>query len=66
MLMISCGMRCGRSEEEKRARSAGLLLVVIGATVEPLRIIREGAASILWNTGNICPSSSRVARTTRS
>jgi len=63
MLMISCGMRCGRSE--KRARSAGLLLVVIGATGEPLRIIREGAASISWNSGNICPSSSRVARTTR-
>jgi hypothetical protein len=43
MLMISCDMRCGRSEEEKRARSAGLLRVVNGATGEPLRIIREGS-----------------------
>jgi hypothetical protein len=53
--MISCDMRCGRSEEEKRARSAGLLRVVSGATGEPLRIIREGSGINFVEDGQHLP-----------
>ncbi|WP_425304819.1 tautomerase family protein [Bradyrhizobium erythrophlei] len=69
MPMISCDMRYGRSEEQKRALSAGLLRVVGEATGELAEniffVIREGSASISWSTGNIYPSSSRVTRTTK-
>jgi phenylpyruvate tautomerase PptA (4-oxalocrotonate tautomerase family) len=47
MPMISCDMRYGRSEEQKRALSAGLLRVVGEATGEPAEniffVIREGS-----------------------
>jgi phenylpyruvate tautomerase PptA (4-oxalocrotonate tautomerase family) len=46
MPMISCNMRFGRTDEQKRALSAGLLRVVSEATGEPadniLFVIREG------------------------
>src|SRR5471032_406236 len=46
MPMISCDMRYGRTEEQKRALSAGLLRVVSEATGEPADniffVIREG------------------------
>jgi phenylpyruvate tautomerase PptA (4-oxalocrotonate tautomerase family) len=46
MPMISCDMRYGRTDEQKRALSAGLLRVVSGATGEPTDniffVIREG------------------------
>ena len=46
MSMISCDMRCGRSDEQKRALSAGLLRVVSDATGETADnvffVIREG------------------------
>ena len=35
MSMISCDMRYGRSDEQKRALSAGLLRVISEATGEP-------------------------------
>jgi trans-3-chloroacrylic acid dehalogenase alpha subunit len=44
--MISCDMRYGRSDEQKRALSAGLVSVVSDATGEPADniffVIREG------------------------
>ena len=46
MSMISCDMRYGRSDEQKRALSAGLLRVVSEATGETadniFLVIREG------------------------
>ena len=46
MPMISCDMRYGRTDEQKRALSAGLLRVVSEATGEPpdniFFVIREG------------------------
>ena len=46
MPMISCDMRYGRTDEQKRALSAGLLRVVSEATGEPADniffVIREG------------------------
>ena len=46
MSMISCDMRYGRSDEQKRALSAGLLRVVSEATGETadnvVFVIREG------------------------
>jgi Tautomerase enzyme. len=46
MSMISCDMRYGRSDEQKRALSAGLLRVVSEATGETADnvffVIREG------------------------
>ena len=46
MSIISCDMRYGRSDEQKRALSAGLLRVVSEATGEPADniffVIREG------------------------
>jgi phenylpyruvate tautomerase PptA (4-oxalocrotonate tautomerase family) len=46
MSMISCDMRCGRSDEQKRALSAGLLRVISEATGESADniffVIREG------------------------
>jgi hypothetical protein len=41
MSMISCDMRYGRSDEQKRALSAGLLRVVSEAT-DVFFVIREG------------------------
>jgi len=46
MPMISCDMRYGRTDEQKRALSTGLLRVVSEATGEPpdniFFVIREG------------------------
>ena len=46
MSMISCDMRYGRSDEQKRALSAGLMRVIGQATGEPpdniFFVIREG------------------------
>lgn len=46
MTMISCDMRFGRTDEQKRALSAGLLRVISEATGEPADniffVIREG------------------------
>src|SRR6267143_5270548 len=46
MSMISCDMRYGRSDAQKRALSAGLLRVISEATDEPVDniffVIREG------------------------
>nr|3EJ9_A Chain A, Alpha-subunit of trans-3-chloroacrylic acid dehalogenase [Pseudomonas pavonaceae]3EJ9_C Chain C, Alpha-subunit of trans-3-chloroacrylic acid dehalogenase [Pseudomonas pavonaceae]3EJ9_E Chain E, Alpha-subunit of trans-3-chloroacrylic acid dehalogenase [Pseudomonas pavonaceae] len=47
MPMISCDMRYGRTDEQKRALSAGLLRVISEATGEPREniffVIREGS-----------------------
>jgi trans-3-chloroacrylic acid dehalogenase alpha subunit len=47
MAMISCDMRYGRTDEQKRKLSAGLIRVVSEATGEPRNnmffVIREGA-----------------------
>jgi trans-3-chloroacrylic acid dehalogenase alpha subunit len=46
MAMISCDMRYGRTDEQKRKLAAGLLKVVSAATGEPadniFLVIREG------------------------
>jgi len=42
MPMISCDMRYGRTDEQKRALSAGLLRVVGEATDNIFFVIREG------------------------
>ena len=67
MSMISCDMRYGRSDEQKRALSAGLLRVVSEATGETADnvffVIREGEASTSWSTGNICLNSSKATPT---
>jgi Tautomerase enzyme len=71
MSMISCDMRYGRSDEQKRALSAGLLRVISEATGEPPDNIffwssERVAASTSWSTGSICPSSSKAMPTTKS
>ncbi len=59
MSMISCDMRYGRSDEQKRALSAGLLRVVSEATGEPADNVFSSSgkdeASTSWSTDNICP-----------
>lgn len=46
MSMISCDMRLGRTDEQKRALTAGLMRVISEATGEPVDdiffVIREG------------------------
>jgi len=67
--MISCDMRYGRSDAQKRALSAGLLRVISEATGESADnvffVIREGRASTSWSTGNICLVSSKAMPTTK-
>ena len=69
MSMISCDMRYGRSDEQKRALSAGLLRVVSEATGETadnvFSLSGRGEASTSWSTGNICPNSSKATSTTK-
>ena len=59
MPMISCDMRYGRSEEQKRALSAGLLRVVSEATGEPAEniffVIREGSGINFLEHGQHLP-----------
>jgi len=70
MSMISCDMRYGRSDEQKRALSAGLLRVISEATGEPAGniffVIREGRGINFVSTGNICPNSPKAMPTTKS
>jgi hypothetical protein len=69
MSMISCDMRYGRSDEQKRALSAGLLRVISEATGEPADnvffVIREGRGINSSSTGNICLNSSKAMPTTK-
>jgi phenylpyruvate tautomerase PptA (4-oxalocrotonate tautomerase family) len=69
MSMISCDMRYGRSDEQKRALSAGLLRVISEATGEAADniffVIRKDEASTSWSTGNICLSLSKATPTTK-
>jgi len=70
MSMISCDMRYGRSDEQKRSLSAGLLRVISEATGEPADNIfllsGKDGASTSSSTGNICLSSSKATPTTKS
>jgi hypothetical protein len=67
--MISCDMRYGRTDEQKRALSAGLLRVISEATGEPpdniFFVIREAVGSILSNTASIFPNLSKATPTTK-
>ena len=69
MSMISCDMRYGRSDKQKRALSAGLLRVVSEATGETADnvffVIREGRGINFVEHGNICLNSSKAMPTTK-
>jgi 4-oxalocrotonate tautomerase len=59
MSMISCDMRYGRTEEQKRRLSASLLRIVSEATGEPADdiffVIREGAGINFVEHGHHLP-----------
>jgi phenylpyruvate tautomerase PptA (4-oxalocrotonate tautomerase family) len=59
MAMISCDMRYGRTDEQKRTLAAGLLSVVSKATGEPADniffVIREGRGVNFVERGHHLP-----------
>jgi phenylpyruvate tautomerase PptA (4-oxalocrotonate tautomerase family) len=69
MPKISCDMRYGRTDEQKRALSAGLLRVVSEATGEPADniffVIREGRGINFVDTASIFPNLWRETLTTK-
>jgi phenylpyruvate tautomerase PptA (4-oxalocrotonate tautomerase family) len=69
MPMISCDMRYGRTDEQKRALSAGLLRVVSEATGEPpdniFFVIREGRGINFVEHGKHLPELSKATPTTK-
>jgi hypothetical protein len=60
MSMISCDMRFGRTDEQKKALSAGLLRVVSEATGEPpddvFFVVREGTGINFVEHGKHLPN----------